>query len=273
MAVAVREHLRLRHRVQNRQKLRYAAQYWLIAHGARLEGGTVGGYGKEVSHLFEPKRYKQRHLRPTCPYAGTCKFTQSRRLWHCTDNSAENHHCTLEVGFLLAEWLATEHKEVVVIDKNEQNLRHMCEHLDVQTLYGSGSNPKVLEEAGIKDADIILAVTDSDEVNLIACFFANLLAPNIHKVALIRNEAYVAYREQLARDIVDIDLVINPEVEVVNSILRIMSAPDVEQINEFVGGRIKMVGKRLPAQSLLNGLKLAQLPGKIPIEPTWSSPR
>jgi trk system potassium uptake protein len=168
-----------------------------------------------------------------------------------------------EVGTYFAEWLAGEHKEVVVIDKSDHALRHMADHLDVQTLHGSGSNPRVLEDAGVRDADIILTVTDSDEVNLIACLFAHLLAPNIHKVALIRNEDFAAYQERLARDIVDISLVINPEVEVVNSILRVMNAPDVEQINDFVGGRIKMVGKRLPANSPLSGLKLTQLPGKI----------
>ena len=80
---------------------------------------------------------------------------------------------------------------------------------------------------------------------------------------MIRNEDFAAYQEHLARDIVDISLVINPEVEVVNSILRVMNAPDVEQINDFVGGRIKMVGKRLPANSPLTGLKLTQLPGRI----------
>jgi trk system potassium uptake protein len=164
-----------------------------------------------------------------------------------------------EVGFYFAEWLASERKEVIVIDKDEQPLRRMIEHLDLQTLHGSGSNPRILEEAGIKNADIILAVTDSDEVNLVACFFANMLAPQIHKVALIRNDDYGSYREQMARDIVDISLIINPEAEVVNSIRRIMSAPDVEQIHDFVGGRIKMVGKRLPAESPLSGLKLTEL--------------
>ncbi len=168
-----------------------------------------------------------------------------------------------EVGFYFAEWLAAERKEVIVIDKNEHALRQMTDHLDVQTLHGSGSNPRILEEAGIKDADIILAVTDSDEVNMVACLFANLLAPEIHKVALIRNDDYASYRDQMASDIVDISLVINPEAEVVNSIQRIMSAPDVEQIHDFVGGRIKMVGKKLPRESALSGLRLTQLPEKI----------
>ena len=77
-------------------------------------------------------------------------------------------------------------------------------------MLGSGSSPLALEEAGIKDADILLAVTDSDETNLIACFFANALSPNISKVARIRNEEYTDYQDALARDILNISMVINP---------------------------------------------------------------
>jgi trk system potassium uptake protein TrkA len=168
-----------------------------------------------------------------------------------------------EVGYHFAEWLALEKKEVVVIDINPEALRRVGDHLDVQILQGSGSNPRVLEESGLKTADLILAVTDKDEVNLIACFFANVIAPSIQKVALIRNPDYIYYREALTRDILNISLVINPEMEVVNSILRIMSAPEVEEVNDFVSGRLKMLGKHLPPDSPLNGLKLMHLPDKI----------
>ena len=168
-----------------------------------------------------------------------------------------------EVGYHFAEWLAQEEKEVVVIDTSPEALMRVNDHLDVQILLGSGSNPKVLEESGLKTADLILAVTDKDEVNLIACLFANIIAPDIQKVALIRNPDYINYREALTRDILNIGLVINPEMEVVNSILRILSAPEVEEVNDFVGGRIKMLGKHLPPDSPLNGLKLMQLPDKI----------
>jgi len=168
-----------------------------------------------------------------------------------------------EVGYHFAEWLAQEKKEVVVIDIDPEALRRVSDHLDVQILQGSGSNPRVLEESGLKNADIILAVTDKDEVNLIACIFANVIAPAIQKVALIRNPDYTSYREALTRDILNIGLVINPEMEVVRSILRIMSAPEVEEVNDFVGGRLKMLGKSLHPDSPLNGLKLSQLPDRI----------
>ncbi len=168
-----------------------------------------------------------------------------------------------EVGYHFAEWLAQEQKEVVTIDINPEALQRVSDHLDVQILQGSGSNPRVLEESGLRTADIILAVTDKDEVNLVACLFANVMAPQIQKVALIRNPDYISYREALTRDILNIGLVINPEMEVVNSILRLMSAPEVEEVNDFMGGRLKMLGKHLPMDSPLNGLKLSQLPEKI----------
>ena len=163
-----------------------------------------------------------------------------------------------EVGFHIAERLAFENKEVVVVDKSPEALRRVSEHLDVQTVEGSGSSPGVLERAGLKESDILLAVTDSDEANLIVCFFARSIAPKALKVARIRNEEYSAY---LGRDgLLDISLVINPDVEVVNSILRIVNAPGAVEVNEFADGRISMVGKRLPAESILCGISLAQLP-------------
>jgi len=78
-----------------------------------------------------------------------------------------------EVGFHIAQRLAQESKEVVVIDKRADALRRFTDLLDVKTIHGSGSNPRVLEEAGVKDAETFLAVTDSDETNLVSCLFAN----------------------------------------------------------------------------------------------------
>jgi trk system potassium uptake protein len=169
-----------------------------------------------------------------------------------------------EIGFHFAEWFVLEKKEVVIIDIDSDRLRWVSDHLDVQILHGSGSNPKVLQEAGVKTADIILAVTHSDEVNLIACFFANLISEQIRKVALVRNPDFMDYQDDMAKHTMNFSTVINPEMEVVKSILRIIGAPDVEEVSDFVGGRVKMYGKRMSADSSLTGLKLLQLPEKIP---------
>ncbi len=148
----------------------------------------------------------------------------------------------------------------MVIDNDEVALARVREHLDVQTIQGSGSNPRILKEAGIGRAEILLAVTNSDETNLIACIFANLLAPAIQKVVRIRNEDYNEYRESLAQDILNISLVTNPDVEVINSMVRLITTPQVDEITDFANGRIRLIRKQLPEDSPLNGLKLMQLP-------------
>jgi len=163
-----------------------------------------------------------------------------------------------EVGFHTARKLASENKDVVVIDKDYGALKRIIEHLDVQTLEGSGSNPKILEQAGIRNSDIMLAVTDSDEVNIIACVFANTLAPNLTKLVRIRNEDYIDFHADSAGDIFDIGKVINPDVEVVKTIERLISIPDAEDISEFSEGKIKLIGFRMEKGPLV-GNRLSHL--------------
>ena len=168
-----------------------------------------------------------------------------------------------EVGFHIAQRLAVENKEVVVIDKSAEALRKIAETSDVQTVQGSGSSPEVLEDAGIAEADILLAVTDSDEINLIACFFANMLSPNVTKLARIRAGIYTNYGHLLTGEEVGITKIINPDEEVVNSILRLMSVPGAVEINEFAGGKIRLIGINLPDESPVVGSRLLDLRAKI----------
>ena len=168
-----------------------------------------------------------------------------------------------EVGFHIAQRLAVENKEVVVIDTSDEALRKVAETSDVQTIQGSGSSPKMLEDAGIKQADILLAVTDSDEINLIACFFANMLNENITKLARIRGEMYTDYKHLLTGDGANITKIINPDEEVVNSVLRLMSVPGAVEINEFADGKIRLIGINLPEGSPILGSQLIHLRTKI----------
>ncbi|MEF2232064.1 MAG: Trk system potassium transporter TrkA [Pseudodesulfovibrio sp.] len=168
-----------------------------------------------------------------------------------------------EVGFHIAQRLAVENKEVVVIDKSADSLRKIAETSDVQTIQGSGSSPEVLEDAGIAEADILLAVTDSDEINLIACVFANLLNGKMTKLARIRGSIYTNYSQLLTGDGVGITKIINPDEEVVNSILRLMSVPGAVEISEFAGGKIRLIGINLPDDSPVLGVKLFDLRGRI----------
>ncbi|MFA9394446.1 MAG: Trk system potassium transporter TrkA [Halodesulfovibrio sp.] len=157
-----------------------------------------------------------------------------------------------EVGYHISHRLAQEHKQVVVIDQDESALRRISEVLDVQTILGSGSSPEVLKNAGAEDADIFLAVTDSDEVNIIACLFANIIAPNAKKLARIRNEEYGEYSKELSENLLNISAIINPEVEVIKSIDRLLSMPGAVDYNEFAGGKIKLIGVRMGHGPLLD---------------------
>ena len=120
-----------------------------------------------------------------------------------------------EVGFHIASHLALENKDVVVLDKNPDAIRRVSDNLDVQVVTGSGSSPVVLEEAGIRDAEIILAVTNSDEVNLVACLVADIISPSTKKLARIRNADFDNYHENFREAAPHIDTIINPHVFIV----------------------------------------------------------
>jgi len=168
-----------------------------------------------------------------------------------------------EVGFHIASRLAKENKDVVVIDFDLDALRRLSESIDVQTISGSGSSPDTLEEAGIREAEIILAVTDSDEVNLVACLMADTLSPTIKKLARLRGADFDRYHEAFKVNAPHIDTVINPDIEVVRTIERLMSVPGAVDVGEFADGRIKFVGVYLEPGSRLVGMRLVNLPSVL----------
>jgi len=168
-----------------------------------------------------------------------------------------------EVGFHIASHLALENKDVVVLDIDPDAIRRVSDHLDVQVVTGSGSSPVVLEEAGIQDAEIILAVTNSDETNLVACLVADIISPSTKKLARIRNADFDNYHEILREQAPHIDTIINPDIEVVKTIHRMMSVPGAVDIGEFADGRLKFVGVNLEDDSKLAGARLMDLPAII----------
>jgi trk system potassium uptake protein TrkA len=139
-------------------------------------------------------------------------------------------------------------------------LKRLSETIDVQTVIGSGSSPSILERAGIHEAEIILAVTDSDEVNLVACLMADTLSPMTKKLARLRGADFDTYHDVFKNNAPHIDTVINPEIEVVRTIERLMSVPGAVDVGEFANGRIKFVGVYIDPGSRLADVKLADLP-------------
>lgn len=168
-----------------------------------------------------------------------------------------------EVGFHIASHLSNENKEVVIIDRDPGAIRRVSDSLDVQVVEGSGSSPVVLEAAGVRNAEIILAVTDSDEANLVACLVANILSPTTKKLARVRHGDFDHYHDILREHAPHIDNVINPEIEVVKTIESMISVPGAADVGELAGGRILFIGVYLDKTSRLAGIKLAELPDKV----------
>ncbi|MBW2709875.1 MAG: Trk system potassium transporter TrkA [Deltaproteobacteria bacterium] len=171
-----------------------------------------------------------------------------------------------EVGFHIAQRLSEEHQDVVLIDQNPEQIRRVADNLDVQALLGSGTSPKTLKDTGIKDADMLLAATNSDEVNLISCLIAKTLNPHLIKVARLRNEEYTQELPLLDKDHLGIDHVINPQIEMVHRIQRLMEVPGASEVIDFMGGRVKLIGITVEKDSPFAGRKLlsfAKTEGKI----------
>jgi trk system potassium uptake protein TrkA len=164
-----------------------------------------------------------------------------------------------EVGFHLASRLARESKDVVVIDNNPEAVKRLADSIDVQTIIGSGRSPAILESAGIREAEIMLAVTDSDEVNVVACLMADTISPTTKKLARLRGADFDRFHDTFKVNAPHIETVINPDIEVVLTIERLMSVPGAVDVGEFANGRIKFVGVYLEPGSRLAGARLADL--------------
>ena len=164
-----------------------------------------------------------------------------------------------EVGFHIAQRLSEEHQDVVLIDRNPEQIKRVADNLDVQALLGSGTSPKILKDTGIKNADMLVAATNSDEVNLISCLIAKNLNPYLIKVARLRNEEYTQELPLLDKDHLGIDHVINPQIEMVHSIQRLMEIPGASEVIDFVGGKVKLIGVTVEKDSPFAGRKLLSL--------------
>ena len=162
-----------------------------------------------------------------------------------------------EVGYNIASRLASEHKKVTVIDKDEAAIRRLSENLDVQSIQASASSPKALVDAGIKESEILLAVTDSDEVNLMTCLLASHMAPDIKKLARVRNAELDQFHQRFKESAPHIDTIINPETEVVGTIRRLMHIPGAVDVGDFVEGKVSYAGIRIPKGSKMVGMSMS----------------
>lgn len=149
-----------------------------------------------------------------------------------------------QVGWQIARHLAGERNDVTVIDNNADLIRRATDALDVQGVTGFASHPDVLDRAGARDADLIIAATRSDEVNMVTCQVAHSVFQVPRKIARLRSGAYLdaIYSDLYRTEHLPIDVVISPEREVAQAALQRLSAPSTFDVETFLKGRVHLLG-------------------------------
>jgi trk system potassium uptake protein TrkA len=166
-----------------------------------------------------------------------------------------------QVGFNIAHYLAGENNDVTIIDQRSDLIRKVSDTLDVQVVLGHASHPAVLEQAGAGDADMIIAVTAADEVNMVACQVAHSLFNVPTKIARVRSQAYLQplWANLFSREHLPIDVIISPEIEVARAITRRLQVPGAIDVIPLVGDKVRLIGVRCTDQCPLINTPLRQL--------------
>ncbi|MBQ4552202.1 MAG: Trk system potassium transporter TrkA [Clostridia bacterium] len=165
-----------------------------------------------------------------------------------------------KVGHTLTEQLVGEGHDVTIVDTNDRVIRDTTEVFDVMGICGNGASLNVLEEAGIEHADMIIAVTGSDELNLLCCTIAKKVGGEISAIARVRNPDYaeelVYLRQQLG-----LSMIINPELEAAKQIARVLSRPKALTVSSFARGHAELLTFKIPSGNVLEGKSIMQLDG------------
>ena len=170
-----------------------------------------------------------------------------------------------QVGSSVAQNLSSEDNDITIVDHNSETLRSLQECLDIRTIIGHASHPSVLDQAAAEDTDLLIALTNSDEVNMIACQVAYTLFRTPTKIARVRSAEYLRHsRELFLPDALPIDVMISPEQLVTDSIRRLMEYPGALQVLDFADGKISLVGVKAYYGGPLVGQALRTLTSHMP---------
>jgi trk system potassium uptake protein TrkA len=170
-----------------------------------------------------------------------------------------------QVGSSAAFHLSREEaNDVTVVDMRADVLRELQDRLDIRTVVGHAGYPEVLERAGANDADIIIALTDSDETNMVACQVAYTMFHTPTKIARIRAAEYMTAKVLFAQDAIPVDVRISPEQLVCEYVEQLILYPGALQVLEFADGRVRLVGAKAEKDGLLVGQQIATLKAHIP---------
>ena len=147
-----------------------------------------------------------------------------------------------EVGASLAQNLSLEASDITVVDTDISRLRELQDRVDIRTITGMASHPDVMRQAGAEDADMLIAVTNSDEVNMVACQVAYTVFNTPTKIARVRSSAYIRDGGIFRNDDMPVDVIVNPEEIVTQDIARLIDNPGALQVMDFADGQVQLVG-------------------------------
>ena len=168
-----------------------------------------------------------------------------------------------QVGLSVAANLVSEDNDITLVDINPSALQAISERYDLRTVTGVASHPSVLEKAGAKDAEMILAVTNCDEVNMIACQVAYTLFHTPTKIARIREIEYLKNSPLFAQEALPVDVLISPDRLVTEQIQQLIKHPGALQVLDFADGKVQMVVIRASYSGVLEGNSLRDLKNKL----------
>ena len=169
-----------------------------------------------------------------------------------------------QVGSSVAENLVSEANDITIVDTNGERLRHLQDRLDLRVVNGNAAHPAVLEQAGARDADMILAVTQSDETNMVACKLAATMFNIPTKIARIRSADYLSHPEIFSPDNFAVDVAICPEQVLTEYIVKLLEFPESLQVLEFAEGHVSLVAVRAFHGGPLVGHQIAHLRSHMP---------
>jgi trk system potassium uptake protein TrkA len=166
-------------------------------------------------------------------------------------------------GSSVAEALASEENDIVVIDFKQELLDALKERFDIVTVPGNAAHPSVLELAGVVNTDMVIAVTDSDETNMLACMIINSLYSRPKTIARVRAIDYLKNPKLFGPNGIPIDIVISPEQIVMQSIRNLIEFPGVLHISDFAGGLVRLFSVKVVANGILTGKKIKTLKERL----------
>jgi trk system potassium uptake protein TrkA len=169
-----------------------------------------------------------------------------------------------QVGSTLAENLANEQNDITVVDQNASSLEELHERLDIRTVEGNAAHPSTLRRAGADDADMLIAVTDGDETNMLACQIAYTLFQTPTKIARVRASEYLKEEKLFGPGALPVDMHISPEQLVTENILRLIEYPGALQVVDFADGRVRLVAVKAHFGGPLVSRQLKELPQHLP---------